>query len=187
MVHYMCPQTCLFVGEIRNQNSFILTFFAFQVAVSFSVITLSIEFQISHPGIVLKTREQELSFGTKIYGILGLADGDISYQSFDQSSTSHQVKVVIQIAVSFPVITLSIEFQIWHPGIVLETREQELSFGTKIFGILGLTNGDISSQSFDWSSTSPTVEVTQNTDYGPERRVAYLASGDDLFISEVFM
>ena len=74
-----------------------------------------------------------------------------------------------------------------HPGIVLETREQELSFGTKICGILGLNDGDISSQSFDRSSTSPTVELTQNTDYGPERRVAYSASSDDLFISEVFI
>ena len=69
----------------------------------------------------------------------------------------------------------------------METKEQELSFGTKIYGILGLTYGDISSQSFDRSSTSPTVEVTQNTDYGPKRRVAFLASSDDQFISEVFI
>ena len=155
---------------------------AIKVAVSFPVITLSIEFQISHPGIVLETRDQELSFATKIYGIWGLTDGDISFQSFDWSSTFHQVEVTTQVAVGFPVITLSIEFQISHPGTVLETREQELSFGTKIYGILGLTDGDISSQSFDQSSTSPTVEVTQNGDYGPETRVAYLASHDNLLI-----
>ena len=70
------------------------------------------------------------------------------------------------------------EFQISHPGIVLETRKQELSFGTKIYGILGLSDGNISSQS---------VEVTQNVDYGPETRVAYLASNDDLFILGVLL
>ena len=78
MAHDMCPQTCLYVGELSKPTQICLTFFATQVAVSFPVITLSIEFQISHPGIVLDTREQDLSFGTKIYGIVGLTDGVIS-------------------------------------------------------------------------------------------------------------
>ena len=168
-------------------NRFVLTFFAIQVAVSFPVITLSIEFQISHPGIVLETRDQELSFSTKIYGILGFTDWDISSQSFDWSSTFHQVEVTIQVAVGFPVITLSIEFKISHPGTVLETREQELSFGTKLYGILGLTDGDISSQSFDQGSTSPTVEVTQNVDCSPKTHVAYWAYSDNLLILGVFI
>ncbi len=59
------------------RNSFILVFLAIQVAVRFTVITLSKE-QISHTGTVMETREQELSFGTNIYGILGFTDGDIS-------------------------------------------------------------------------------------------------------------
>ena len=121
----------------------------------------------------METRDQELSFATKIYGILGFTDWDISSQSFDWSSTFHQVEVTTQVVVGFPVITLSIEFKISHPGTVLETREQELSFGAKLYGFLGLTDGDISSQSFDQGSTSPTVEVTQNVDYSPETRVAY--------------
>ena len=49
-----------------------------KIAVGFSVITLSIEVHFSHPGTVLETRGQELSFGTKNYGILGFIDGDIS-------------------------------------------------------------------------------------------------------------
>ena len=61
----------------------------------------------------------------------------------------------------------------------METKEQELSFGTKIYGFLGLTYGDISFQSFDRSSTSPTVEVTRVTHV---TRVAYLESNDDLFL-----
>ena len=64
----------------------------------------------------------------------------------------------------------------------METREQELSFATKIYRILGLTDGDISSQSFDRSSTSPTVEVTRVTRVTHVTRVAYLESNDDLFI-----
>ena len=46
-------------------------FFPLQGAVSFPVITLPIEFQFAHPGTVLKTKEQELPFVTKIFGILG--------------------------------------------------------------------------------------------------------------------
>ena len=48
------------------------------IAVGFPVITLSFEVQFSHPGIVLKTRGQELSFGTKNYGILGFLLIEIS-------------------------------------------------------------------------------------------------------------
>ena len=45
---------------------------------SFLVITLSNKVQFSHPGTVLETRGQELSFGTKNYGILGFTDRDIT-------------------------------------------------------------------------------------------------------------
>ena len=78
MAHVTCPEICLKVIEFSMFNRFIFMFFTIEVAVSFPVITLSIEFQISHPGIVLETRDQELSFGTKIYGILFIIDEDIS-------------------------------------------------------------------------------------------------------------
>ena len=45
---------------------------------------------MSHPGTVLETREQELSFGTKINEIVGLTDKVMSLRSLDWSSTSHQ-------------------------------------------------------------------------------------------------
>ena len=42
--------------------------------------------QKQHPGPFLETREQELSFGTKINGIFCFNVGDISFLSLDQSS-----------------------------------------------------------------------------------------------------
>ena len=42
-------------------------------------------------------------------------------------------------------VKLELQKKFTHPGTVLETREQELSFGTKNYGILGFTDGDISS------------------------------------------
>ena len=41
----------------------------------------------------------------------------------------------------------------------METREQELSFGTKINGIFCFIVGDISFSSFDRSYISPTVQT----------------------------
>ena len=61
----------------------------------------------------------------------------------------------VSIAVGFPVITLSNEVQFSHSGTVLETRGQDLSFGTKNYGIFGFTDRDISS--LDRSYMSPTV------------------------------
>jgi len=52
----------------------------------------------------------------------------------------------IQLAFSFPCISRAIKVQISYPGTPLETREQELSFGTKIYGILFNTIEDISSK-----------------------------------------
>ena len=64
----------------------------------------------------------------------------------------------MSIAVGFPVITLSFEVQFSHPGIVLKTRGQELSFGTKNYGILGFLLIEISVlKVFDRSYMSPTV------------------------------
>ena len=42
----------------------------------------------------------------------------------------------IQVAVSFSCISQAIKVQMFYPGTPLETRDQELSFGTKIHGIL---------------------------------------------------
>ena len=58
--------------------SLILRFLAIQVAVSFRCISWAIKVQIFYPGTLLKTRDQELSFGTKIYGNLFIIDEDIS-------------------------------------------------------------------------------------------------------------
>ena len=54
-------------------------------------------------------------------------------------------------------ITQSILAQKQHPGPFLETREQELSFGTKINGIFCFIVGDISFLSFDRGYIFPTV------------------------------
>ena len=69
MTCVMCPQTCLKASEILNLYSFGQSF-AIPVAVSFTSISQAIEVQISYPGTLFETRDQELSFGTKIYGIL---------------------------------------------------------------------------------------------------------------------
>ena len=62
-------------------------------------------------------------------------------------------------------ITQSILAQKQHPGPFLETREQELSFGTKINGIFCFIVGDISFLSFDRGFISPTVVHTFNIMY----------------------
>ena len=54
-------------------------------------------------------------------------------------------------------ITQLILAQKQHPGPFLETREQELSFGTKINGIFCFIVGDISFLSFDRGYIFPTV------------------------------
>ena len=41
--------------------------------------------QNQHPGPILETREQELSFDTKIKGIFHFILGNISFYSFDRS------------------------------------------------------------------------------------------------------
>ena len=56
-------------------------------------------------------------------------------------------------------ITQSILAQKQHPGPFLETREQELSYGTKINGICCCIVGDISFLSFDRSYISPIVLI----------------------------
>ena len=58
-------------------------------------------------------------------------------------------------------ITQLILAQKQHPGPFLETREQELSFGTKINGIFCFIVGDISFLSFDRGYIFPTV-VSKN-------------------------
>ena len=60
------------------ERSPILRLFAIWVAVSFPCISRAILVQISYPGTLFKTRDQELSFGTQIYGILFIIDEDIS-------------------------------------------------------------------------------------------------------------
>ena len=45
-----------------------------------------------------------------------------------------------------------------HPGPFLESTDQGLSFGTNIYGLSCLTEGDISSLWFDPSYTLPTVK-----------------------------
>ena len=57
----------------------ILRLLAIPVAVSFLCISQAIQVRISYQGTLLETRDQKLSFGTKIYGISFIIDGDISY------------------------------------------------------------------------------------------------------------
>ena len=52
----------------------------------------------------------------------------------------------IQGAVSFPCIYWAIKVQIYYPGTLLETRDQDLSFGTKTYGNLFIIDKDISSR-----------------------------------------
>ena len=52
--------------------------FAKKVVFSFTCISWAIEVQITYPGTLLETRDQGLSFGTKIYGILFIIGEDIS-------------------------------------------------------------------------------------------------------------
>ena len=59
-------------------KSLILSVFANQVVFSFPCISQANEVQISYPGTLLETRDQGLSFGTKIYGVLFIIDEDIS-------------------------------------------------------------------------------------------------------------
>ena len=71
-------------------------------------------------------------------------------------------------------ITQLILAQKQHPGPFLETREQELSFGTKINGIFCFIVGDISFLSFDRGYIFPTVTPKTASEYhkkSPRRRV----------------
>ena len=79
-IHVACvlsPQTYLKVIDLLNHYRFVLSS-AIQVEVSFPCLSWAIYVQISYPGTFLETRDQDLSFGTKIYGILFIIDGDIS-------------------------------------------------------------------------------------------------------------
>ena len=59
-------------------------------------------------------------------------------------------------------ITQSILGQNQHPGTFLESSDQGLSFGTKIYGLSCFTMGDISFKQFDPSYTLPTVDMGIN-------------------------
>ena len=72
-----CPQTCLEVYEFLNCHS-LPEGFEFQGALSFPCLSWAIQVKIFYPGTLLKTRDQYLSFGTKIYGNLFIIDEDIS-------------------------------------------------------------------------------------------------------------
>ena len=72
LVAAIFKQKC-FLGK-----SFILSLFSIQVAFSFHCITWAILVQILYPGTLLQTRDQGLSFGTKIDGILFIIDEDTS-------------------------------------------------------------------------------------------------------------